>query len=312
MNLKKIAWFLLFAFGISWTTAAVLYFGGVHYGGITALVVVALLYMPAPAISALLVQKFIYRLPMKDLGLNFRETRWKQLLWTPLTLLFLLFFSIFMVCLFGNMLHIPVFGYFSLDAGLLAQRMKEIAAATGSTKVPSLPFSPTMLLMITVISSIFIGGVVNTIFTFGEELGWRGFLYNETQALGFIKSNLLIGTVWGFWHAPIILMGHNYPEHPVAGVFMMVPFCISLSFILSWLRARSNSVLTPSLLHGMINAAGGGMMLFCYEGNDLFGNVAGLAGAMGALLTLGCLLLLGKSFPLKPEISAKTFQEPEV
>ena len=32
------------------------------------------------------------------------------------------------------------------------------------------------------------------------------------------------GVIWGFWHAPLILNGHNYPQHPVVGVFMMVAF----------------------------------------------------------------------------------------
>ena len=46
-------------------------------------------------------------------------------------------------------------------------------------------------------------------------------LQRELAELGLWKSSWVIGVIWGFWHAPLILQGHNYPQHPWAGVFMM-------------------------------------------------------------------------------------------
>ena len=39
--------------------------------------------------------------------------------------------------------------------------------------------------------------------------------------IGPIWNLLIFGLIWGIWHAPFIFQGHNYPQYPVAGVFMM-------------------------------------------------------------------------------------------
>lgn len=284
MNTKKILLFLLIAFGISWTSAGILYLSGVTYGTGLSMVVVAVFYMMAPAAAALIVHRGIYKQPIKELGLDFKKTKWKGLLWLPLIQFLFCIFYVLIIFLFGNLMQIKGFGFYSFSQELLDNRMHETMVAAGLENVPQIPVPPAALLAITIVTSILIGGIINGIFTLGEELGWRGFLFNEFKHLGFWKSNLLIGTIWGLWHAPIILQGHNYPEHPYTGVLMMVPLSISLACIMSWLRLKTNSVLGPTLFHGMVNASGGGLILLCYEYNDLLGSIAGVAGMMGCML----------------------------
>jgi len=113
---------------------------------------------------------------------------------------------------------------------------------------------------------------------FGEELGWRGFLQRELGYLGFWKSSALIGLIWGAWHAPIILQGHNYPQHPVAGVFMMIIFTLLLSPIFSYVRLKSGSVLAAAVIHGSLNGTVGLSVMVIKGGNDLTVGVTGLAG----------------------------------
>lgn len=291
MNLRKIVLFLLFAFGISWLSAAILYFMGVPYGSTVSVAVVAIAYMGAPAIAALVVQKGIYKEPIKNLGLDFKQIKWKQMLWLPLIQVLICLFFVGVIFVFGNKLEIESFGFYSFEKLFLNQKMQEIMMKMGATKSPEIPISPAALLIISISFSAVLGGIINGLFTLGEELGWRGFLFNEMRFLGFIKSNLIIGTIWGFWHAPIILQGHNYPEHPVAGVFMMVVFCISLAFLMSYARIKTKTVIAPALLHGMVNAGAGGVMLLCYNYNDLIGNIAGLAGAI-AISILAILIMI--------------------
>jgi len=113
-------------------------------------------------------------------------------------------------------------------------------------------------------------------------------LLGETQKSGFLRSNLFIGVVWGLWHAPIIAQGHNYPGHPVAGIFMMTLFTTTLSCPMAYCRFKSRSILGPSALHGMINPLGVLTVFFVVGANPLFGFVAGLAGiAVTLLLTMG-------------------------
>jgi membrane protease YdiL (CAAX protease family) len=294
MNTKKILLFLLIAFGISWSSAGILYLAGIKYGSGISLVVVATFYMMAPAAAALIVHRGIYKRPVKELGLDLKRTKWKALLWIPLIQFLLCVFYVGIIFIFGNGLRISGFGFYSFDQGLFDERMREIMVQSGAATLPQIPIPPAALLGITIVSSILIGGIVNGIFTLGEELGWRGFLYNETRRLGFWKSNLLTGTIWGLWHAPIILQGHNFPDHPVPGVFLMVPLCISMGCIMSWLRAKTNSVLAPALFHGMLNAAGSGLLLLCYEYNDLVGSIAGIAGIITCMLIVAVIWIFDR------------------
>jgi hypothetical protein len=41
--------------------------------------------------------------------------------------------------------------------------------------------------------------------------------------LGKWKAYLIVGVIWGLWHAPLIAIGFNYPGMPVLGILMMIP-----------------------------------------------------------------------------------------
>ena len=137
---------------------------------------------------------------------------------------------------------------------------------------------------------------INLLFTFGEEFGWRGLLVKETQKMGFWKSNLLIGFIWGVWHIPVILMGHNYPGYPLSGSVMMILFCISLSFMQAYLRLRSKTILAPSAFHGMLNAGGPVTLIYLINNNPLVGNITGVGGILSALIVTAVILLSDKKF----------------
>jgi membrane protease YdiL (CAAX protease family) len=113
---------------------------------------------------------------------------------------------------------------------------------------------------------------------FGEELGWRGLLLRELEPLGFWRSSALIGLVWGFWHAPLILHGHNYPVHPWAGVFLMTGMTVLLSPLMGYLTIRANSVIAPSIFHGTFNATAGLAIVVIRGGTDVTTGVTGMAG----------------------------------
>jgi membrane protease YdiL (CAAX protease family) len=144
--------------------------------------------------------------------------------------------------------------------------------------------SPVNPIWIVLLQSLVMGITINAVAGFGEEMGWRGFLQKELGYMGFWKSSLLIGFIWGVWHFPIILQGHNYPQHPIAGVFMMTAWCMLLGPIFSYIRLRAKSVIAAAIIHGSMNASGGLAILLLRGGNDLTIGMTGLAGFIVVIL----------------------------
>ena len=144
---------------------------------------------------------------------------------------------------------------------------------------------------ITIFSGMFAGITINAVFAFGEEIAWRGFLMQLFKGKKFLAPALWTGVIWGIWHAPLILNGHNYPQHPVAGVFMMVILCLLLTPILMYFRIKSRSVIVPAIMHSTMNAVAGLSMLLITPANDLLYGCPGLAGMTILLLINVCLFL---------------------
>lgn len=58
---------------------------------------------------------------------------------------------------------------------------------------------------------------------FGEEIGWRGFAFHRLHGtIGFIKSALLIGVLWGLWHLPFFLYKDNFMALGIGGFVMYI------------------------------------------------------------------------------------------
>ena len=103
-------------------------------------------------------------------------------------------------------------------------------------------------------SALTFAPIFNMLFAMGEELGWRGFLLPKLLPLGQWKAILISNIIWGLWHAPAIIQGHNYPGYPISGIFMMAVFSVLLGMILSWLYLNTKSPWAPALAHGSLNA----------------------------------------------------------
>jgi membrane protease YdiL (CAAX protease family) len=129
-------------------------------------------------------------------------------------------------------------------------RLREVlAAAPGGEAIP-----PVTIALTQVVFAITLAPFINVPFALGEELGWRGWLLPQLLPLGQLRAIAVSSAIWGIWHAPAILQGHNYPTQPVLGIFLMVVFCLLAGTFLSWLYLRTSSSWAPALGHGAINA----------------------------------------------------------
>jgi membrane protease YdiL (CAAX protease family) len=147
----------------------------------------------------------------------------------------------------------------------------------------ALPISP---IWIGLLSGLIAGVTINAIAGLGEEWGWRGFMVRSLQQKSFFYTSLFIGLVWGVWHAPIILMGHNYPEHPVVGVLMMIIWCMLLSPLFLYVTLKTKSVLAAAIMHGTLNGTAGLAIILIQGGDDLLVGVTGLSGFIALAITI--------------------------
>jgi uncharacterized protein len=286
---KKVAQFILLTFLISWSAALVAYLLHIRYGSIGSLIVIAVCYMPAPAYATLILQKLVYRGTLTPYGFTLKNVSWRWLLITTIGFMWFIVLGTFvLIGILGNIFGLHLFGRIDFsEAAVLHQVTTFTHGAFGDLPQHS-PIPPVAIFVLSFIQGSIAGFTVSLPFTFGEELGWRGLLLRETQAWGFLRSNLFIGVVWGLWHAPLIVQGHNYPGHPVAGILLMTLFTTTLAFPMAYCRFKSRTILGPSALHGILNAIGPLTVFFVVGANPLFGFVAGFAGiALILLLTIG-------------------------
>ena len=262
MEKKKILIFLAFCFGISWLSAGIFHWCGGDYKSVWGFLL-GIVYMLFPLISVLLTQLVTGEKLFSGIGLSFKLNRWWWLGWLVIIPLIVL-------------LSLPVSALFT---GMSISGDTEMVRQTmGSLEAQGLPLGPGGVLVITLLSGLVAGMTVNALFAFGEESAWRGFLHRCLEGTGFWKECLFIGFVWGLWHAPIILMGHNYPEHPVAGVFMMIAFCMLFTPVMVFIREKSGSVIMAAIAHGTLNALAGISIMYLAGYKELVGSITGIAG----------------------------------
>lgn len=273
--------FILYTFVLSWFLAGL--FAASHLPLKTpAGLALALLYMYMPALSALIVQRQDGE-RLRDLGVRWTWNRWFWVAW--------LFGPLFAVLTLGASLLMPDVSFSPGMEGMFerfADVLKPEQLAQMRQAMAHMPVHPFVLAL----GQTLIAGItVNAVAAFGEEVGWRGLLFQEWLSKGFWRSSWEIGALWGIWHAPLILMGHNYPHHPVAGVAMMVGFCLLLAPLFAQIRLASGSVLAVAIAHGTLNASGTLAQMLIRGGDDLWVGLSGLAG-LGALLVLNLVLAL--------------------
>ncbi len=114
-------------------------------------------------------------------------------------------------------------------------------------------FTPTLFLILGVVQSVLIAPILAIVIAFGEEYGWRGYLQTELFKMGRVRGVLLLGMIWGAWHWPLILMGYNYPGHPLLGLLLMALYTTGLAVVLGYAVLKSGSVLLSSYLHALNN-----------------------------------------------------------
>ena len=280
----EVAWravgaYVALAFGMAWTIEGFALARGVRFAsltvGSTALLAAVMI---TPAIAAYLVRGFVTREGFATAGLRRGPWRPYLVVWIGVPCLVAAIFGL-TVCL----------GWGRFDP-TLSQLTAMIHDAARGRKLPSLP--PAQVLgAVMFAQSLTLGPLVATVFTFGEEFGWTGYLLVHLLPLGRWRAAVIYGGIWGLWHAPIIAGGFNYPGHPVLGPVMMCALTIAFALTQTALRLRYDSVILTSFFHAVINNQGKGVLPLLVAGvSPVLGGVTGVAG-IATFAAIGTLLL---------------------
>lgn len=244
-------------------------------------------YMIMPAVAAILVQRFVVRGPVPEpLGVHFVASKWLIVAWfLPIVV------ALLAIPLTGLMPGIdlgfsPVRMFDDQIAKLTPEQLSQLKESLAQSKQTLEEVrgdwaerSPLAFFLFSLSGAAVASITVNAAAGLGEELGWRGLLVRELAPLGFWRQSVVIGVLWGLWHAPAILMfGHNYPDHPRLGVLLMTLFCVVVSPVIGYVRLRAKSVLAAAIFHGAINASAAFALLYAVGGDDLTRGLTGLPG----------------------------------
>ena len=267
-DLKRTLIYVIVTFALTWAYCLLIVYPiarGESLQGIpataTQLLVAAAMFFPAIGV-------FLTRLITRE---SFRSVWLKPNLKKNLRFYLLAWFGPGILTFAGMGIYFVLFpGNFDPNCGYMRLTMEAAGVPYEAQAVPM-----NLLMAIQCVQAVFLAPILNFFTCFGEEWGWRGYLLPKMKNLLPTGPMLLVtGIIWGLWHAPLTIIGHNYgmgyPGYPFAGIAMMCVFCTVLGVFLSYITLKTESCIPAILAHGAINGIAAIGMYFTYDGGNPF------------------------------------------
>jgi uncharacterized protein len=127
---------------------------------------------------------------------------------------------------------------------LAAQVVTKLLGLPVTIAVPPVELSPYVIF----------GFGVNFFANTCEEIGWRGFALPRLQKrYNALLATLIVGTLWGLWHLPLIFLAGPMSEYP----FLWFISIVTDAFMYTWIyNSTKGSTLLVALFHGSGNIVG--------------------------------------------------------
>ncbi len=241
-NYSRIAYFLIALFTISlFLIGSFMYFDGDPQTRPGA--ALNIIYSIIPLIIVICIHQFVYREPL----LRSVEVGDPYSIWSLIPIFGVPAFTL--LCLVGAQLYpnimVDTENYLifkQYEIFLSNEFTITTEALLRKSGVPSILFN--------LVQAIILGLSINLIFSFSEEMGWRGFMLRELSPLGFTKCVFIIGGIWALWYAPLIWMNTQNLNYVLINTFyfmLLSPIYIALKYL-------SKSLIAVSLMHSMLSA----------------------------------------------------------
>ncbi|WP_228278307.1 CPBP family intramembrane glutamic endopeptidase [Brevibacterium limosum] len=299
--------FAVIAFGLAWVACLPLWISGEGLSNVVAVQLYGALMMFTPLIASI-VASIVQRRRARARGEILASVpryfgiwplrRFGRVIWMSIAA----FFGIMALVVLGYFLS-AAFGWLSLDLTGLSGFKQQMATLPGLDSVP-IGLAVIGYLLIMVISS-----VVTVFVAIGEEFGWRGWLLNSLRPLGAWPALLIVGAVWGLWHAPLILLGYNFGRPDITGLGLMVGGCIMVGILFGWLRLRTGSVWPAVFAHAGLNGSAGMLMILLIDAaasspDPALTMILGVSGWIVSAVVIVVLVATGQ-FRRQPELGIK-------
>lgn len=268
MEKRRIVIYVALAYGLAWALWFAVVYPMVNGGGLGTSVQLAIAAgMFAPAIAAALT-RLITKEGFKDAWIKpraFKKT------WCYYVLAW---FGPLVLVLAGAALYFLINpSDFDPSMSYVIQATREQAKAMGVEM--SVDDETIRLSQIASLATLVIAPALNAVTCFGEEWGWRGYLLPHLlERFSVIPTLIISGIIWGIWHAPITVLGHNYgmgyAGYPFTGIAAMCLFCIVLGVFMSYVTLRTGSCLPAVFAHGMVNGCAAAGIIFSATGGNPF------------------------------------------
>ena len=142
---------------------------------------------------------------------------------------------------------------------------------------------------------------------FGEEWGWRGYMMPKLMELMPKPAAVIVGgIIWGLWHAPLTVAGHNfgvdYPGYPFVGIGLMCLLCTAMNAFMTLLTEKTKSIYPAAFVHAINNNLSMGVMFTFFSNEEAMMKLGGLSAVeiffpyigVLAVIFIGSMILLMK------------------
>ncbi|MBQ2901725.1 MAG: CPBP family intramembrane metalloprotease [Agathobacter sp.] len=199
----------------------------------------------------------------------------------------LAYFGPSVLTLFGGVVFFLIFpNQFDINCGYLLKSYEALGV-----DLKTMPMPANMLMLSQGITAILFGPIVNFVTCFGEEWAWRGYMVPKmAENMKTVPMLLVSGVIWGLWHAPLTIVGHNYGMgywgYPFTGILAMCLFCTMIGIFMSYITLKTKSCIPAVLAHGAINAFASIGIYFTKDGGNVFVGPAptGVVGMIGFIV----------------------------
>jgi len=190
--------------------------------------------MMSPALAALLTLK-IKRRPISSLPWSLKELKYLRFSYiTPILYVSIAYVLIWLFG-FGNLINTERILQWSDELGIESTNQ-------------------TLVMAVMIILLLTVGVIKNLGSTFGEEIGWRGFLIFELRKVMSFKALAIVsGVIWAVWHFPLLNLIYGRSEYLLLHMGAFTIMIIGISVILAYYTFKSKSLWPAVLYHSVHN-----------------------------------------------------------